>query len=356
MLKRSLKPDISEKKFILGLIILLIIPTILFADIFPKVGTAGLQFLKLGVDARGIGMGEAYTPYVKGASASYWNPAGLAFTNGTELFLNHTKYVADINFEYATLAFSTSFGVFALNGSVLYMDWMKVYEEDSFEWTGEYFTCSDMMAGLSYATSLTDKFAIGLTGKYLRQNLDEYDINGWSIDLGTLYNTGWKELTIGMSLRNFGPDLKYKVDNDKDGVYDEDPFDLLDNDGDGLIDEDKEEVSFPIPMNFSLGLAINLYENNLQSCNVVFQLDNCVDRLETYNIGAEYRIGTLFLRSGYQFNLDCQKLSFGLGWKIATSIAILDLDYAYSPFGDLEENMDNSFMTGPHRFSIKMKF
>ncbi|RKX72017.1 hypothetical protein DRP43_01785, partial [candidate division TA06 bacterium] len=178
MFKQNTNSVQMGKKIVLSLIIVLIIPTILLGDIFAKVGTAGLQFLKLGVDARGIGMGEAYTPYVKGASASYWNPAGLAFTNGMELFLNHTKYVADINFEYATLAFPTSLGVFALNGSVLYMDWMKVYEEDSFDWTGEYFTCSDMMAGISYATSLTDKFSVGLTGKYLRENLDEYDVNG----------------------------------------------------------------------------------------------------------------------------------------------------------------------------------
>jgi len=356
MFKQNTNSVQLGNKIVLSLIILLIIPTILLGDIFAKVGTAGLQFLKLGVDARGIGMGEAYTPYVKGASASYWNPAGLAFTNGMELFLNHTKYVADINFEYATLAFPTSLGVFALNGSVLYMDWMKVYEEDNFDWTGEYFTCSDMMAGISYATSLTDKFAAGITGKYLRQNLDEYDVNGWSIDLGSLYNTGWRDLTIGMSLRNFGPNLKYDVDNDKDGLLDEDPFDLLDNDGDGQIDEDREELSFPIPMNFSLGAAMNLYETNMQSLNVVFQLDNCVDRLETYNLGAEYRVGTFFLRSGYQFNLDCQKLSFGLGWKIPTSLAIMDLDFAYTPFGDLEEKLDNSFMEGPMRFSVRMKF
>ena len=344
------------KKVISSLLIILILPSYLGADIFAKVGTSGLQFLKLGVDARGIGMGEAYTSYVKGASSSYWNPAGLAFTNSTELFINHTRYVADINFEYITLAFPSSFGVIALNSSILYMDWMKVTDEDCFGFTGEEFTCSDMMLGLSYSTSLTDKFSFGITGKYLIENLDEYDVNGWSIDLGTLYNTGWKDLTIGMSMRNFGPDLKYEVDNDKDGFLDEDPFDLLDNDGDGLVDEDREELSFPIPMNFSLGIGMNLYKRDLQSLNIVFQLDNCVDRLETYNLGAEFCIGTLYLRSGYQFNLDCQKLSFGIGWKIPTSLAIMDLDFAYSLFGDLEEKMDDSFMTGPMRFSIKMKF
>jgi len=49
------------RNFFLILIILLLIGNALFADIFGKAGTASLQFLKLGVDARAIGMGEAYT-------------------------------------------------------------------------------------------------------------------------------------------------------------------------------------------------------------------------------------------------------------------------------------------------------
>lgn len=345
------------KRITLGLVVLLLlIPNLMFAEIFAKVGTVGLQFLKLGVDARAIGMGQAYTPYVKGASSSYWNPAGLAFTKGPELFLNHLRYVADINYDYVTYAMPVGFGTIAFSGGFLYMDYMDVTDEDHFGPTGEEFTCSDLVAGLSYATSLTDKFAIGVTGKYIREDLDKYDLNTWAVDIGTQYNTGWRDLTIGMALRNFGKDVKYEVDNDGDGKIDEDPYDLLDNDGDGLIDEDREELEFPIPMNFSLGLALNLYENNLQALNVAFQLDNCNDRLETYNLGAEYRIGTFFLRSGYEFQKDAQGVSFGLGWKVATSFAILDIDAAYSPFSYLEETVDDAMMTGPIRLSLKMRF
>ena len=337
-------------------VILLLIPTLVQAEIFAKVGTAGLQFLKIGVDARAIGMAEAYTAYAKGPSSTYWNVAGLAHTNGNELFLNHTRYVADINYDYITFAYPTSFGVFGISSSLLYMDWMDVTTDDEFGPNGEQFTCSDFMAGISYAAKLTDKFSFGITGKYLRENLDEYDINGWSIDLGSLYNTGWRDLTIGMSLRNFGPEMKYTLDNDNDGLIDEDPFDLIDNDGDGLIDEDREELSFPLPMNFSLGIAMKIFESDMQSLDAVFQVDNCVDRLETYNAGIEYRIGTFFLRGGYQFNLDAQGPAFGMGWKFSAPFAIIDIDAAYTPFEGLEEKMDNSFLTGPIRLSLKMKF
>ena len=107
---------------------------------------------------------------------------------------------------------------------------------------------------MTYANEYTDKFSFGFTAKYLRENLDEYDVNGMSVDIGSLYNTSWKNLTIGLSLRNFGPDLKYELNNDNDDEFDEDPFDLLDNDGDGLIDATGISAGFGlnIPTSFAI--------------------------------------------------------------------------------------------------------
>ena len=53
-------------------------------------------------------------------------------------------------------------------------------------------------------------------------------MNGVAVDIGSLYNTGWKNLTIGMAIKNFGPDLEYEIDEDGDGLLNEDPFDGLD--------------------------------------------------------------------------------------------------------------------------------
>ncbi len=55
--------------------------------------------------------------------------------------------------------------------------------------------------------------------------------------VGSMYNTGWRNIKIGMAMRNFGPDIR-KLMMIEDGKDDEDPFDLFDNDGDGLVDED----------------------------------------------------------------------------------------------------------------------
>jgi long-subunit fatty acid transport protein len=340
------------KKCVVVLVILTVIPGMIFADIFAKSGTAGLQFLKIGIDARAIGMGEAYTAVSDDISSVYWNPAGLALKSQNQVMFAHTEWLAGIRYEYVAISKITTLGTFALSTALLHMDYMDVTEEEPFGPTGETFTCYDLMAGITYSNSFTDKFSFGANFKFVREQLDIYDVNGFAVDIGSLYNTGWKNLTIGMAIKNFGPDLEYKVDEDGDGLLNEDPFDLLDNDGDGLIDEDRDEFPFKIPMGFSLGIAVDLYERDNQLLLASAQLDNCVDRQETYNIGLEYKIGTFKIRSGYQINYDAASYSTGFGWTIPTSFAIIDVDYSYTNMGDLTE----SFLKTPHRLSLKFSY
>ena len=342
------------KKKLLIITLVVLLPLLLAAEIFPKVGTAGVQFLKLGIDARAIGMGEAYTAVTNDISSVYWNPAGLSLSTQNQVFYSHTEWVADIQHEYFAASHYYDFGVLAFSMSYLHMPEMAVTTEEQFGETGEMFNCYDLAVGLSYSYQFTDKFSFGFTGKYIREELDEYPANGLSVDLGTLYNTGWNNITIGMAMRNFGPDMEFNSDEDGDGEYDEDVFDLLDNDGDGLIDEDREEMPFKIPMNFSLAIAGDVFRSQDDSSYLLasLQLDSYVDRQETYNFGAEYKIGKLFLRSGYQFEYDAANFSCGMGFIIPTSSFIIMLDYSYSDFGDLTE----SFIETPQRFTIKLLY
>lgn len=342
------------KKKLLIITLVVLLPLLLAAEIFPKVGTAGVQFLKLGIDARAIGMGEAYTAVTNDISSVYWNPAGLALSTQNQVFYSHTEWVAEIQHEYFAASHYYDFGTLAFSMSYLHMPEMAVTTEEQFGETGEMFNCYSLAAGLTYSYQFTDKFSFGFTGKYIREELDVFPANGLSIDLGTLYNTGWKNITIGMAMRNFGPDMELNSDEDGDGQYDEDVFDLLDNDGDGLIDEDRDEMPFKIPMNFSLAIAGDVFRNPDDSSYLLasLQLDSCVDRQETYNLGAEYKIGKLFLRSGYQFEYDAASFSCGMGFIIPTSTFIIMLDYSYSDFGDLTE----SFIKTPQRFTIKLLY
>jgi hypothetical protein len=331
---------------------LLLLPALLTAKPFGKVGTAALQFLKLGVDARAIGMGEAYTSVTDDVSSVYWNPAGLAPAYENQAFFSHTNWPAGIMHEFAAGTYTTGVSTFAVYGSVLHMDKIDITDEDTFGPTGEQFTNSSMAFGFDYAQQFTNKFSAGLGIKYLRENLYEFSINSYALDLGSMYNTGWKNIKIGMALRNFGPDIRYRVDDDEDGAYDEDPYDLFDNDGDGLTDEDGPELDSKIPMSFSLGVSGDIMRTETSHWIASLQLDNVIDRMETWNLGTEYKMGNLFLRAGYQINYDTNGFSAGVGYQIPTRFAIINVDYAYTDMGPLAE----SFLKSAHRLSIKMRY
>ncbi|MDZ4181836.1 MAG: PorV/PorQ family protein [Candidatus Cloacimonadaceae bacterium] len=342
------------KKYIITIIALslLLLPAVISAKPFGKTGTAGLQFLKLGVDARAIGMGEAYTAVTDDVSSVFWNPAGLAPSTGNQAFFSHTNWPANIMHEFAAATYTTGVSTFAIYGSVLHMDKIDITDEDTFGPTGEQFTNSSMAFGVNYAKQFTNKFSAGGGVKYLRENLYEFSVNSYAFDLGSMYNTGWKNVKIGMALRNFGPDIRYRVDDDEDGSIDEDPFDLFDNDGDGLIDEDGPEIESKIPMSFSLGISGDLMRSDMSYWIASLQLDNVIDRMETWNLGTEYKMGNLFLRGGYQFNFDTNGYSAGIGYQIPTRFAIFNIDYAYTDMGYLAE----SFFKSAHRVSLKMKY
>jgi hypothetical protein len=328
------------------MIILCIFTVPLFADVFGKTGTASLQFLKLGVDARAIGMGEAYTAVSDDISSVYWNPAGLAMKYEKQAFFSHTNWIADTYHEFVAASMPTNYGFFAIFASVFHTTAMEETDEFHFGFTGRTFYFSNIAAGITYANAFTDRFAFGLTGKYLRENIADESVNSMSFDLGSSYNTGFRNIIIGMSLRNFGPEVRYRIDDDKNSEFFDDRFDTFDDDEDGI------GTPFPMPMNFSLGIVGDVYRRSDRYLIASAQLDNCVDRKETWNVGAEYNINNLFLRGGYQIGLDAASWSAGFGVRVPTRMAILNIDYAFTDMGRLQED----FMSGAHRFSLKMSF
>lgn len=65
-----------------------------------KVGTSAAQFLKIGVGARAAAMGGSFNALASDVTSIYWNPAGLARQQGSELFFSHTSWLAGISHEF----------------------------------------------------------------------------------------------------------------------------------------------------------------------------------------------------------------------------------------------------------------
>ena len=66
-----------------------------------RVATSMLTFLKIGVGARAVALGEAFTPVADDATALHWNPAGLAEFDRMQFHVTHTEWPADIDYDVA---------------------------------------------------------------------------------------------------------------------------------------------------------------------------------------------------------------------------------------------------------------
>ena len=307
------------------LAVLLLLPSLSFGQ--AKVGTAGAQFLEIGVSARAIGMGDAFLGVSDDASALYYNPGALSLLSQKEIAFTHVVYPAGIRYDFAgiVLPAPSLAGTFGVAFYVLTMDKMDITTYGSPYGTGLTFSASDYAAGLSYSAGLTDHFSVGLTAKYIQENLDTYRATGWGVDLGTYYDTGFRNFKICMEITNFGPDMKF----------------------------DKE--SYPLPIDFRFGSAIDVLRSGNSQLTASVQASHPNDNLEKYNAGLEYWFKDMYaLRVGKKFNYDYYDkssigggMTFGAGLRLPISSYRLNIDYAYQDLG---------YLDAVNRFSLGFRF
>ncbi len=206
-----------NKHIKLSILLVALLVVTLHADIkFSKVGTTAAQFLKIGV-GRATGMGEAFSAIANDASASYFNPAGLAQLTRKEAFINHIDWISDLSHEYVSVALPiNNLGVLAFSVTALTMGNMErlwiddpatvIREDDS---TGLYFSAMDMALAVTYARQITDKLSFGFTGKAISQTIYNMSASGAALDLGLLYHTGFKSLRLAAAVTNFGSSMSF---------------------------------------------------------------------------------------------------------------------------------------------------
>lgn len=300
-----------------------------------KVGTTAAQFLKIGVDARATAMGEAFVAVLGDASATYWNPAGLAWLKYPNLVFTNTEWIAGIKHNYFALTMPTGkFGVLGLSIINLRSGNMEVRTVEEPEGTGELFSLSDVSVALSYGRQFTDRFSMGIQGKYIYEKLWSMQSSTFAFDIGLLYKTQFRRLKIGMNFKNFGGKMRLTGEGTR-VIYDIDP-----NGSPPNVVADLRTEPFEIPLRFQVGISDYIAYTErfklLYAIDVVHPNDNN----EYINVGGEASLlDLLFLRAGFRGLLLRDReggFSYGAGLKIRRRIGAILLDFSYLDFGRLK--------------------
>ena len=337
------------KKFFVMIILLL--PSTLLAGGFSKVGTAAAQFLKIGVGARAMGMGGSFTAIANDVSTIYWNPAGIANLDETSIGFTHSEWFADISHDFAGIVLPISSSDFlAVHATMLNTSEQEVTTVANPDGTGIFYDVRDLAIGLTYSRQLTDRFSVGLTGKYALQNLYNVQASSFTLDFGSYLRTGFHNLIIGMAISNFGGSMQL---DGRDLITIAD----VNSSFSGNYNPDSRLTTqeYPLPLMFRVGLAMDFVGGNdpvIQSEDYRFTLategTHLNDNNERFNIGSELSwTETVFVRGGYKINYDTEKWALGMGVKIPIGNQKVVFDYAFIEF----ENLGNV-----SQFSLGLSF
>jgi len=271
---------------------------------FDNVGTSAANFLKIGVGSRAEGMGGAYSAQVADASALYWNPSGIAHIKTPQVVFSSFKWIEGTDMQHSFLAAAIPSGRGTIGLSLVYFDMGEMIKTTEHAPEGEgTFTASDFAIGLGYGTKISDRFAVGMQAKLIKETISFSSATAFAVDAGTQYVTNFYGLRIGMAVTNFGTKMRlYGTDN----KVDVDAYEDLDANPDVVAHLNTDDWS--IPMAFRFGLSMTPIGKNgfikldLAEVTVNWEYFDPRDYNPYYILGFESKVmDVLYIRSGIQY-------------------------------------------------------
>ena len=313
------------------------------------------EFLAIGVNARALGMANAFTSIASDVSAGYWNPSGLTqLEYKYDISLMHAQYFAGIaNYDFlgfatqidsaSALGFSViRFGIDDIPDTRFLYDANGALNYDNIQ----FFSASDYAFLFSYARVINSLGGLSIGGnvKIIYRHAGDFATAwGYGLDFSAMKKIN--HLSIGLMLRDITGTYNAWSHNTELLA---DIYTKTNN----VIPENSIEITLPRAI---LGVS---YQLNIKSMfHVLFSMDlettfdgkrNTVIKSNTVSIDPKFGleldyISTIFLRFGAgQFqeiqNFDrsysrVYQPNFGVGVKIQN----FNIDYALTDIGDQAE-------------------
>lgn len=312
-------------KKLIYLSILALISTGMKGQLLPtfggeRAGLSALSFLKNDMSPRSQAMGGASVALDGDAYAAYQNPAAMTDLGTTGISMSHYFIGGGIHQSWLSGVKTLEGGESAFGLSFNMLNSGAIEERTEFQpgGTGNMIYANNMAIGLSYARMLSTQFELGLTLKYIYEQLGPYYNHTGAVDLGFLYHTDWKELQFAVMVQNFGGNSSLS------GTFISSGYNRVQS---GQLEDNT------LPNVFSLGVSMVPYETQEHRLLTSVQLNHPNDNAENYRLGAEYQWRKLLaVRAGYKINVAGQSWpTFGFGIRYPMGGHPVYVDYSVNP-------------------------
>lgn len=295
-----------------------------------KRGTTAADFLAIPVGARAAAMGNAISASVDDLTSIYWNPAGLSAVTRGNVTAEYAKWLADVDFNFFAIAVPTKLGTIGVGLTSMRTPDMEVTTVDDQFGTGETFNASSYALALSIGRSLTDRFGVGASLKYVSERIWNSSAGGVAMDIGTTFITPFSGIRLGASISNFGTKMKIAGD-DLLVKVDIDPNNGGNNESNRAY---LNTGSFDLPLTMRIGLAGEVFQSDQARLTLAVDALNPNNSEQYVNVGAEIGLAgdLLMIRGGYSelfLNDNVRSLTVGAGLKYRFAPLYLTVDYSY---------------------------
>ena len=252
----------SLRKFIGAWLTALVVVLLVLPDRAHAQGESAVPFLLISPNSRASGIGETGTGSVDDASAIFWNPAALAFLEGSEISITHANWLpqfqqSDLFYDYLNYHQKMDDIGGTVGASVTYLNLGEFIRTSSAspDEIGR-FKSFEFAVTAGYATKAFDDLAVGMNLRFIHSALspfgtDQEEGEGIastiSVDLAAMYRPTSLDVPLigdignkfsaGINLSNLGPKVTY-------------------------IDADQAD---PLPTNLRIGFGYKLFDDEFNS-------------------------------------------------------------------------------------------
>jgi hypothetical protein len=320
-----------------------------------RAGSVGVLFLKLGMSPRAAALGNTYMGISDDITGIFLNPVSIVHLEGNQFFFSELEYLVDTRAIAGAFSFEMPKAVggrIAVHYTGFFSGEMTKTTSEDIDGTmaNETFSWNETAIGVTYARAFTDKFSLAVGAKYVRTDVADLYSHTVAFDVGTMYRTGFRNLRIGMSTTNFGPDMRFQ------GKYDNTYISSI-----WQVSVSERYGYYPLPISFQVGIADEVYKAEQMRITGAIDYSHPNDLAERIHVGAEFAYDEMFfVRGGFFMDMDksnvpdpinpgddaldrFMEFRFGAGF----SMKNVALDYAWQDVEALES---------VHRFAVVLKF
>jgi len=292
---------------------------------------SGADFLKVDISAYSGAISGAFTAIDGVIDAAVYNPAGLSKMTNATLMFSGMPWLGGTLFTGVTYASpQKKYPGIVLGVNLLFFNSLNIAQYDM---GGNYINdhnLFDLAAGFFLSYQLPIKgFSAGAAARFIIRNLIDYNIFGIAFDASLMYKFSFlsfyskddKNVNIGLSLRNIGPNMIFS-------------------------EVSQNDYSSRLPTSLNIGLKYRFLKTEYSQAWMVVEFTSFIyEGTRLYKIGFNYQpFSMLALRAGFQNGAEVKSFSFGFGINVSN----IQLDYAFIPL--------NNQLSSIHSFTLSLKF